>query len=305
MIAKKIAKRLHNFAYLEHSNVPWKNDRLAAVETLLFRSDLVKVGSFECSADDPCRRQTDILDNDVFVVPLRPVWIRRDSGSYRFAEPGAILMHRAGSALQRRFSSASGERTYWFGVHPDLFVEALRRHRLSTRQMGGALIVDPPFRYRLALFLRRLERVPIDRLAVEEDVLALFLEVCEMRASRLQCLQPARSRTDSRQGLLADKARAYLDAHLTESVGLETVAEEVGASLYHLCRVFRRQTGMTMHAYRTRQRLGRVLDGLVAGRSGTLTDLALDSGFASHSHLSRVFQKALGVPPSSIRRVST
>lgn len=283
--------------------MPWKNDRLTPVETLLFRSDLVKVGSFECSADDPCQRLTDILDNDVFVVPQRPVWIRRDSGSFRFAEPGAILMHRAGSTLQRRFSTAGGERTYWFGVHPDVFVETLQRHNLSTRQMGGALIVEPQFRYRLALFLRQLEGLPSDRFAVEEAVLTLFFEVCEMRASRLNFSQPARPRTDGRQRLLADKARAYLDAHLAESVGLETVAEEVGASLYHLCRVFRRQTGMTMHAYRTRQRLGKVLDSLVAGRSETLSDLALDAGFASHSHLSRVFQEALGMPPSAIRRV--
>tara|TARA_R110002096_G_scaffold154_11_gene812 strand:+ start:20086 stop:21003 length:918 start_codon:yes stop_codon:yes gene_type:complete len=303
MIAKIFALRLPKFAYLEHAGMPWKNDHLASVETLLFRSALVKVGSFECGADDPCQRSTDILDNDVFVVPQRPVWIRRNSGSFRFAEPGAILMHRAGSALQRRFSTADGERTYWFGVHPDIFVESLLRHKLSTRQMGGALIVEPRFRYRLAMFLRQLDCGPADRLAVEEAVLTLFFEICEMRASRGQHSGASRSATNHRQRRLADKARAYLDAHLAESVGLETVAAEVGASLYHLCRVFRRQTGMTMHAYRTHQRLGHVVDRLVDGNSDSLAALALDTGFASHSHLSRVFQKALGIPPSAIRSV--
>lgn len=281
--------------------MPWTTDHLAPVETLLFRSALVKVGSFECGVDDPCWHRADRLDNDVFVLPQHPLWIRRNAGHYRFAEPGAILMHRAGSTLEKRCSSESGERTYWFGVHPNVFVEALQRHALSTRQMGGALIVEPRFRYRLALFLRQLECGPADQLAVEEEVLTLFFEICEMRASRGQRSKSSRRQTDNRQCLLVDKARAYLDAHLSESVGLETVAAEVGASLYHLCRVFRRQTGMTMHAYRTQQRLGCVVDRLVGGRSGNLADLALDTGFASHSHLSRVFQKALGIPPSSIR----
>ncbi len=34
----------------------WNQDHLAPVETLLYRSDLVKVGTFECAADDPCFR---------------------------------------------------------------------------------------------------------------------------------------------------------------------------------------------------------------------------------------------------------
>ena len=142
-------------------------------------------------------------------------------------------------------------------MHPDVFVDALQRHELSTEAMGGALIADPQLRYR--------------------------------------------PDTATRQRRLVDRARAYLDAHLTESTGLEKVAQDTGTSLYHLCRVFREQTGLTMHAYRTRQRLGYVLDRLVDGRAASLTELALDTGFASHSHLSRVFQKQMGVPPSTIR----
>jgi AraC family transcriptional regulator len=279
----------------------WNHDHLAPVETLLFRSDLVKVGTFECAADDPCFRVSEPLDNDVFVLPRKPVWIRRDADDYRFVEPGAILMHRAGSILERRRATDAGERTYWFGVHPDIFVDALRRHDLSTEEMGGALIADLQFHHQLAVLLQQIECDQAERLAVEEEVLTLFFGICERRADRAKMSSKARGSTAARQRRLVDRARAFLDAHLSETVGLETVARDAGTSLYHLCRVFREQTGLTMHAYRTRQRLGHALDRLVSGSSANLTELALDLGFSSHSHLSRTFQKQMGVPPSAIR----
>jgi len=279
----------------------WNHDHLAPVETLLFRSDLVKVGTFECAADDPCFRVSEPLDNDVFVLPRHPVWFRRDTDNYRFVEPGAILMHRAGSRLERRPTGDYGDRAYWFGVHPDIFVDALQRHDLSTEDMGGALIADLQFHHRLALLRKRLECDPIDRLAVEEEVLALLFGICERRANQVKISTGSRDGTAVRQRRLVDRARVFLDAHLSEAVGLETVAHDAGTSLYHLCRVFREQTGFTMHAYRTRQRLGQALDRLVNGSSTSLTDLALDLGFSSHSHLSRTFQKQMGVPPSAIR----
>jgi AraC-like DNA-binding protein len=279
----------------------WNQDHLAPVETMLFQSDLVKIAHFTCRADDPSFSVSESLDNDVFVVPRTPVWVRRNDDDYLFAEPGSILMHRAGSTLERRRVSDLGDRTYWFGVHPDVFIDALRRYDLSTQEMGGALISDLKFRYRLALFLKAMKRAPLDKLAVEEEVLTLYYEICERRANQVRKPGKARMDTAVRQRRLVDRTRAYLDAHLVETVGLETVARDAGTSLYHLCRVFREQTGLTMHAYRTRQRLGQALDRLVHGSAPNLTDLALDLGFSSHSHLSRAFQKQMGVPPSTVR----
>ncbi len=282
----------------------WNNDRLSPVETLLFRSDLVKVGSFVCGADHPCFPLSPQLDNDVFVLPTAPVWIRRNAGAYRFVEPGALLMHRAGSMLERRRVTELGDRTYWFGVHPGVFVETLQRHGLSIEAMGGALIPDLQLRYRLALFLKQIKGDATDGLGIEEEVLTLFFEICERRAACNQNLYRGEMGTAARQRRLVDRARAYLDAHLTETVGLETVARAAGTSLFHLCRLFREQTGLTMHAYRTRQRLGAAVDRLVDGGSTDLTELALDLGFSSHSHLSRTFQKQMGMPPSAIRSAS-
>ena len=278
----------------------WDFDNLAPVDRVLFRSGLVKVGCFECADSHPCFRLTAPLDNDVFAFVRRPVWFRRGGGSYRFVEPGGIVMHRAGSEIYRRSAADQGEHAYWFGVHPDIFVETLERHGLSTGEMGDVLIADPLLRYRLNVLVNRLERFDAAKLAVEEIVLTLLHEICLRRTGWTREHQKSRSGTAQRHQQLVDKVRAYLDEHLTEPLGLAEVACYAGASMYHLCRIFRETTGLTLHAYRIRQRLGRAVEQMVENPVRNLTELAFELGFSSHSHLSRVFNEQIGVPPSRL-----
>jgi len=68
---------------------------------------------------------------------------------------------------------------------------------------------------------------------------------------------------------------------------------------FHLCRVFRTATGTSLHAYRSqlrlREALGRVPD------AADLTALALDLGYASHSHFTQAFRRAFGTTPREWR----
>jgi AraC-like DNA-binding protein len=75
----------------------------------------------------------------------------------------------------------------------------------------------------------------------------------------------------------------------------------VGVSAFHLARLFRRQTGFSLHGYRTRIRLLQALDRVAEAR-GALTDLALDLGFSSQSHFTDAFRRAFGVPPGALAR---
>jgi AraC family transcriptional regulator len=105
----------------------------------------------------------------------------------------------------------------------------------------------------------------------------------------------------ARRRRLTEAARACIDAHLTENIGVADNTGEVGSSLFHPCRTFRKQTGLTLQAYRMRQRLGPAMDRIVAGDTCSLTDRALETGLSSHSHLSRAFRQQPGISPSSLR----
>ena len=81
---------------------------------------------------------------------------------------------------------------------------------------------------------------------------------------------------------------------------LDEVARAVGCSKYHLCREFKRLLGVTIHRYQLRLRLGEALSRLSA-ETGSLTALALDLGFSSHSHFTAAFRREFGLVPSDVR----
>jgi len=107
--------------------------------------------------------------------------------------------------------------------------------------------------------------------------------------------------TRQRHRQLADAVRRVVQHRYMEPLRLCEIASHLGVSPCFLCRVFRRETGATIHGYLTSLRLSRALE-LLAGHEGeNLTSLGLDLGFASHSHFTRAFRRQFGKPPSAFR----
>jgi AraC-like DNA-binding protein len=69
----------------------------------------------------------------------------------------------------------------------------------------------------------------------------------------------------------------------------------VGLSRYHLLRVFKQSTGLPPHAWRAQRRVHMARRLLSSGMS--ITDAALESGFADQSHLSHWFKRMVGTTP--------
>jgi AraC family transcriptional regulator len=89
--------------------------------------------------------------------------------------------------------------------------------------------------------------------------------------------------------------------NLDTELSLQVLARESGYSRVHFVRMFRAATGYTPHNYLLKLRLDRARE-LLARPTLSLTDIALECGFSSHSHLSRVFRQVLGAAPSEYRR---
>jgi AraC-like DNA-binding protein len=121
----------------------------------------------------------------------------------------------------------------------------------------------------------------------------------QISARRRDAVAPAIS---PRHRDLAHDARDPLERQVQESLSLRTIAKDSSKRPNaHLCRVFRRVTGRTLHRYRHDLRVRTSLERVVESRS-TLTDVAIELGFSSHSHFTQAFRVEFGQRPSQFRQ---
>src|SRR5436190_3803859 len=95
----------------------------------------------------------------------------------------------------------------------------------------------------------------------------------------------------------------WMDANAHEPIGLDGAAGEAGLSPFHFLRLFRDVLGVTPHQYLLRARLRRAAR-LLADEERSITDIALDVGFADLSNFVRTFHRAAGVSPTGFRRAA-
>jgi AraC family transcriptional regulator len=95
-------------------------------------------------------------------------------------------------------------------------------------------------------------------------------------------------------------AREALDDQVLAGPTVMDLARAVGAHPVSLSRAFRRHFGVTVTAYRRRERLRRAAAAIGAS-DAHLSRIAQDAGYADHPQLCREFRRATGVPPSRFR----
>jgi len=101
----------------------------------------------------------------------------------------------------------------------------------------------------------------------------------------------------------AVRAALWLEAHSHKCVDLAGAAAEAGLSSFHFLRLFSRVLGVTPHQYVVRSRL-RHAARLLATDTRSITDVAIDVGFADLSNFVRTFHRAAGVSPRGFRQTA-
>lgn len=101
----------------------------------------------------------------------------------------------------------------------------------------------------------------------------------------------------------AVEAALWLDAHSPQAIDLDRAAREAGLSPFHFLRLFSKVLGVTPHQYLVRSRL-RHAARLLSEDERSVTDIALDVGFADLSNFVRSFHRAAGVSPRSFRQAA-
>ena len=217
------------------------------------------------------------------------------------ADSTVVPLYNQGHPYRRGAISPDGDRTDWFAVAPPVLremVSALDRRRADDYDhlfpIPSVPATAATFLAQRYVFHHLHSGGPPDPLYVEEAVLTTLTDVLE-RAFGTRDLAES-SLTHHR---LAQRAREHLNRTYLRKESVADVAAAVGTSVFHLCRVFRRETGTSLHAYRTDLRLRRSLEWL-HDRADILT-VALGAGFVHHSHFTAAFRRAFGTCPSEFR----
>jgi AraC-like DNA-binding protein len=113
-----------------------------------------------------------------------------------------------------------------------------------------------------------------------------------------------RNRLGRAQRLRVEQARELLACAPTRHWSLGALGEALRCSPFHLARKFRAATGETITRYVLRLRLRLALERLAEGERN-IALLAIETGFAHHSHFSARFRGAFGITPTEARDLLT
>jgi AraC-like DNA-binding protein len=263
----------------------------------------VEVGIFRCPTFHPQFGGGFTAGYD-FVFPRNAVWIEHEGGRPFVADSTVVPLYNAGHPYRRRRICGEGDRTDWFSVAPSLLREMLVSHGSRSADAERRLFRSDFARVDSRTFLTqravfdRVQRGDADTLFVEESAIRLLNRVLSSMFDR-QGVRDARPKHRE----LAEDARAYLNLTFDRSDGLTTLARAVQSSVFHLCRVFREHSGVSIHRYRGQLRMRRSLE-LLGDRDDDILSIALTLGYSGHSHFTSAFHRTFGIRPSEFRTMS-
>ncbi|MEM8832224.1 MAG: helix-turn-helix domain-containing protein [Cyanobacteria bacterium P01_G01_bin.19] len=97
--------------------------------------------------------------------------------------------------------------------------------------------------------------------------------------------------------------REYVNQeNLSRSIKLEDLATYVRISKFHFSRLFKKSLGISPHQYVMQQRI-ELAKQLLSKSNLSISDIALESGFNSHAHLSKYFHQFVGMTPTAYRQL--
>jgi AraC-like DNA-binding protein len=281
---------------------------MSTIAQLIFRSELLNVGLFRCPPAYTRFSDTGPATGHWLVFPRTSVRITHAGGEPIIADPNLVMFYNKAQEYCRAKLSDRGDICEWFDFAPSVIAAALQVYDPAT-----ADLTERPFRFThtpsdARVYLRQrlvvehlLNTNPPDALFVEEALLGV-LDAVLRHAYQVRGVYPQALGWEGqrRARAVSGAVQEVLNLRFQHAVTLTQLAGEVYSSPYQLCRLFRQQTGYSIHQYLNQLRLRTALEAVADG-ADDLTALALDLGYASHSHFTQAFRQSFGLPPSHLR----
>lgn len=285
----------------------------------IYEDELLYVGLFRTRPSDDLFHTDGQAQNHLLVFPHTGVLITPEGREQLVADPTVVMLYNKHQQYRRAPLSEHGDACVYFSFAPQVLLEMVpdfdpeMANRPDYPFPQNASPSDPQSFLLHGLVTKHIlgEETP-DPLFIQETMLNVLGRIVanvtpagnsRRRLPRAKTYASARatpSATAREHARLARDAQALLATRFYEPLSLQDIGAHLGVSAYHLCRVFRRHTGVTIHNYRNDLRLRVALEHVLGGETD-LSSLALTLGFANHSHFTKAFRHLFEATPSQLR----
>ena len=274
----------------------------------IYNSCLFNIGIFRSHPDDYNFHGPHINGGYLLVFPRTSVLITHAGQEAVVADPTTVMFYNNGQIYERDKLAEQGDACEWFAFAPRLIRDAIRAFDPSVDdrpcqpfQFTHGSSDTHSYLWQRLIVEHILENKAPDRLLVEETALFTLKQVIENNYRRRGML-PLKSSASIEKDV-AEDVRKLLSTRYYQDLSLEQISKDLTYSPFHLCRVFRKHTGHSIHQYLKQIRLRTSLE-YVTQPNADLTRVAMQLGFSSHSHFTAAFRKTFGAPPSALRNTS-
>jgi AraC family transcriptional regulator len=273
---------------------------VAVKRRTLFENETLQIGLFEARPVSDACGDVEQQSLNAVVLPFCGVFSKYDApGRYVIGSPSHAVFFAADAPYRIGFPGGIGDRSLTLRFSGSLAPEQLDASN-GDRLASYGLLPANAIMLRNLLW-RRLEGHEIDEFEIETLGLDLLdRSLRSMRTGRLGLRHSALVR----RMRAVERVKEAIALAPADNWSVARLAKVANMSHYHLCHVFRQMVGTSVYDYVVRERLAHTL-GAVLDCGDDLTTIALDAGFASHSHFTARFRSFFGCTPAALRRIAT
>lgn len=217
------------------------------------------------------------------------------------AEPGSLLCYNRGIWHEEHADRRSTFEALYIAFE-GMHIDALPPDHLTggERRPCFALGNDQSFVERRMLDIVRESAGPHGSMhARQSSCFLLGALLVDLHRMLYEPASPA-GRTRTSDQALATTVKVYIQKHYDKGISLSAMAEEASVSESHLCRAFKRETGMTTRQYVQQCRVEAAKRYLTA-TTYTIPHIAEIVGYRSETYFHEAFKRHAGLSPGQYR----
>jgi AraC-like DNA-binding protein len=263
------------------------------VDTVLFQSNLFKIGNFVINPDDPEFHRKGLIENPLIVFPKNTILIQHQHKDPFVADTTLINLYNKQQEYQRFSMNGKGDDCHWVELSNELLQQIKTPNSKNVFCSQNINCDSKTFLLAYKIF-KHICNKNTQPLKVEECIIEVLNKI-----HLVSNIRKNNSLSKLNHIKLVERIKINIHNNIANNQLLTEISSDVFSSPFHISRVFKQVTGIGIHQFRNQIRLKSVFTKIHQGE-GDLANLALNHGFSSHSHLSFEFKKYFGFTPSSL-----